>query len=86
MKMQFCHKLQRIIEDGASEADPEKLANAVYFLIKQHPEKVEVDSDWVEIMKVIKKRLLERHEWDIREIHKFFTKLHNLTKYMEKSS
>ncbi len=86
MTMQFCHKIQKIIEDGASEADPKKLANAVYFLIKQHPEKPTFDSDWVGIMKVVKKRLSERHGWDMREIYKFFTKLHYLTQYMEKSS
>ena len=85
--MQFFNKIQEVIDNGASEADPEKLANAVYFSIKQqYPDKIKLGRTWAKIMKFLKKRLSERHGWDMREIYKFFTKLHNLTKYMEKSS
>jgi hypothetical protein len=74
-----------LISNEAVDYDPIKMANALYFYMKQHPENSKIDSEWKEMLKNIKLLLSQHFEWKMRDIHQLFIKLSKLTKYMEKS-
>ena len=82
----FYRETIAIIANQAYEPDPHQLANAIYFHMKQHPENVKVDRAWGVMLKNIKKLLLEHFKWDMKQVHELFIKLHNLTKYMKKTT
>lgn len=85
-QLSFYNKLYEVIDKNASRSDPEKLANSLYFFIKQHPENAKIDDELIKTLKKVKNRLSKRHKWSMIDIHKFFTILHNFTRYMKKYS
>jgi len=85
-KNDFDKNVIKVIHDRAAAKDPEKLANALYFYIKQYPEELKADRKWVRILKNVKILLSERYFWSMKQIHRFFIVLSSLTKYMKKST
>lgn len=75
-----------IMDQKAHDMNPESLANAIYFHMKQNPKNVKVDKAWGVMLKNIKILLSQHFEWDMMEIHQVFTKLRKLTQYMQKSA
>ena len=82
----FYRETVTILAMRAHNSDPEVLASALYFHMKQHPENVKLDKAWTVMMKNIKNLLSEHFMWDMKDIHRLFIELYNLTKYMEKSA
>ena len=74
-----------LISNEAVDYDPIKMANALYFYIKQYPENSKIDEEWKEMLKYIKMFLSQYYEWKMRDIHQFFIKFNKLTKYMKKT-
>ena len=75
-----------IIAKQAYEPDPQQLAGAIYFHMKQHSENVKVDKAWGNMLKNIKNLLLQHFKWDMEQVHELFINLHVLTKYMKKTT
>lgn len=82
----FYKGIIEVVSDGASDKNPEKLANALYFYMKQYPDKLKVDKRWTKMLKKVKMLLYEHYSWQMRHIHRFFTILSNLTKYIRENS
>lgn len=75
-----------VISDRARAKDPKKMAFAMYLQIREHPETIKKADAWKTMLKIIKDLLSQHFGWSMMEIHALFTRLNNLTKYMEKSS
>ena len=75
-----------LIGDEAADKDPTKMANALYFYMKQHPDNAKIDSEWSKMLKNIKMLLSGHFDWKMRDIHQVFTKLQELTKYIKKTT
>ena len=83
---EFYSQIVAIIDEKANVQSPEQLAHFLYFFFKQHPEKLKIDRAWVQILKNVKLLLCGSYGWTMPNIHAFFVKLLDLTKYMEKST
>jgi len=82
----FYKEMVKLINNSAKDQNPENMANFLYFHMKQYPDNVKVDHAWEYMLKNIKILLNEHFNWKMIEIHEFFIKLQNLTKYMKKSA
>jgi len=85
-QFEYYKDMALLIGNEASAYDPVKMANALYFYMKQHPENVKIDKEWKEMLKNIKILLSQHFEWEMKDIHQLFIKLNKLTKYMQKST
>jgi hypothetical protein len=84
-QVDFYNKIQDTIEEKAVSKNPEGLANAIYFLLKQYAPNLKIGKEWAGIMKEIKEKLSsDEYGWSMVSIHEFFVTLFNLTKYIRK--
>jgi hypothetical protein len=83
---EYYKDMAMLISNEAVAKDPESMANALYFYMKQHSENVKIDSEWSEMLKNIKMLLSGHFDWKMREIHKLLIKLQKLTQYMKKTT
>lgn len=82
----FYKEIVKLIYCLADGKTPDQLAYCVYFHMREHPKNVKMDKAWGDMMKNMKILLSKHLGWKMRDIHRFFTKLHSLTQYMKKSS
>lgn len=82
----FYKGIVKLIYRQADDKDPDVMAYSVYFHMKQHPDNVKIDKAWGDMLKNMKILLSKGLKWEMTDIHRFFVKLSNLTKYMKKSS
>lgn len=83
-KSDFYNRLTIYLKESSRSHDPEIMANAIYFKLKQHKASMETKRSYDDFLKRVKRILRKRYGWKMAEIHACFLILHRLTKYIEK--
>lgn len=80
-KSELLSDLKEYIGKNANQKIPDKTANAIYFIFKQHSISIDGRKAYNNILKEVKKCLSEDFGWSMVEIHACFCKLSELLKY-----
>ena len=84
---QFLNLLEGHMWRNFNVKDPHKMANIIYFIIKQYPEMINKKRNYVALLKTVKMTLsTSNYGWSISKIHKCFVELYKLLKYAKKST
>jgi len=77
----FLNKLKIYINKTAGQRNPEIMASAIYFMIKQYNISRDNKKVYIYILKEVKKHLLSNFEWRMEEVLTCFCSLSRLLKY-----
>jgi hypothetical protein len=80
-KSELISDLKEYIGKSANQKNPDKTANAIYFIFKQHSVSIDSKKAYSNILKEVKNCLSVDFGWSMVEIHACFCKLSELLKY-----